>query len=139
MVPTVTFTDLLQQALSHKGMTAVELATALAVAEETVHRWLHGEHEPQGKHRQLLADCLGVEVFKLWPPESIADKLTSPQARLLLNAHKRGDTAVIHVAGPTEQQVCRALAALWLVERSGRDTFTLTLHGMDVRDALLAS
>lgn len=132
------FSDQLRTALVARGWTHQQLADAMGVPLITVEDWIHGRHEPSGTRRRLLADVLGLAVFQLWRPEDIAGRLTLDQARLLINAHKTSaGRAVIRAYDPSEKRACTVLERFWLVERSGPSIYSVTNHGLDVREALL--
>ena len=62
-----TFADLLQEALTAKGLTQTALASAIGVRQSAISMMLSRKCRPQRRTVERIAAALGVEPGSLWP------------------------------------------------------------------------
>ena len=78
--------DRLRTALLERGITPVDLATALEVDPKSVERWISGR-TPYRRHRYAVAAQLGVDEAYLWPDALSRDQVANASESEIINIY----------------------------------------------------
>jgi hypothetical protein len=78
--------DRLRTTLLERGVTPVDLATALNVDPKSVERWISGR-TPYRRHRYAVAAHLGVDEVFLWPDALSRDQVANASESEIVNIY----------------------------------------------------
>lgn len=78
--------DRLRTALLERGITPVDLATALQVDPKSVERWLKGR-TPYRRHRYAVAAHLQMDEAYLWPDALTSDQVSNAAESEIINVY----------------------------------------------------
>lgn len=78
--------DRLRTAMLERGITPLELATAVDVDPKSVERWLNGR-TPYLRHRYAVAAHLGVDETYLWPDALSPDQVANASESEIINVY----------------------------------------------------
>jgi hypothetical protein len=77
----------LRTAMLERGVTPVDLATALDVDVKTIERWISPGRTPYRRHRYAVAARLGVDERYLWPDALDRDQVASASESEIINIY----------------------------------------------------
>ncbi|MEU4548272.1 XRE family transcriptional regulator [Nonomuraea dietziae] len=77
----------LRAALLQRGVTVIELATAIEVDPKTVERWITQGRPPYRRHRFAAASYLGTDETYLWPEALTRDQVASASESEIVNVY----------------------------------------------------